>query len=100
VIPYVAALVDVADKAAKRLAALQPPTADRGALQDKVLGPLSKQVAAGRAFVAELRDAKDHGGVTALAKLLDDPPTATRADLTWMQRYGFKECVDAADTDR
>lgn len=99
VIPYVTALVDLADRATAQLAALRPPEADRAALRARVIAPLERQVAEGRAFVVRLREAEDRGGVTAMARLLDDPPTATRADLAWMRRYGFTQCVQAADAE-
>jgi hypothetical protein len=35
---------------------------------------------------------------TALGRLITNPPTGSKADLDWMRSYGFKQCVDAADT--
>lgn len=96
--PYVARIVAIADEATTSLQALTPPSGDVAALTQKVFTPLREQLVAGHAYadqVAVAAKAKDN---KALVTLLSNPPTKTKADLRWMKDYGFKECVDAADT--
>lgn len=96
--PYVDAIVKIADTNTTALAALTPPKRDAAALQSHVLGPLAGQLAKAKTYAAEVRRASDAHDMVALAKLLGDPPNKTVADLDWMRRYGFQQCVDAADT--
>lgn len=96
--PYVDAIVRIADESTKALRALHPPEGDKQALDQHVFTPLSGQLAKLRDYADKVRKAsKDHDQI-ALVKLLSDPPNKTAADLDWMRSYGFKECVDAADT--
>jgi hypothetical protein len=96
--PYVDAVVQIADTSTTALAALTPPKADAAALQSHVLGPLTAQLAKAKTYATEVRKASDAHDQLGLAKLLSDPPNKTAADLDWMRKYGFQQCVDAADT--
>lgn len=96
--PYVSKVVAIADEASAGISALEAPKADKEEIDAKVLAPLKAQLVLGHDYadkVAAAAKADDQG---ALVQLLTHPPTDTKADLVWMKRYGFKECVDAADT--
>lgn len=96
--PYVTRIVAIAERATTDLKAIESPKADQAALQEKVIGPLEAQLVVGQAYadkVAAAAKAKDNA---ALVQLLSNAPTQTKADLRWMKSYGFKECVEAADT--
>lgn len=96
--PYVARIVAIADEATTSLQAMTPPTADAADLKQKVFTPLREQLVAGHAYADEVAVAAKAKDNKALVTLLSNPPTQTKADLPWMKDYGFKECVDAADT--
>jgi hypothetical protein len=96
--PYVTRIVAIADKAATDLSALEPPKADKKALEEKVLTPLREQLVIGHDYAGKVAVAAGKKDNAALVQLLGNPPTKTKADLRWMKDYGFKECVDAADT--
>lgn len=96
--PYVARLVDLAAEATGELTALEAPEADLADLDKKVLDPLAQQVQEGRVFAEQVAAAARGGEQVKLVKLLSNPPTTTQADLAWMRKYGFTQCVDAADT--
>jgi hypothetical protein len=96
--PYVAEVVAVADRAYTALLALEAPAGDKAELNDKVLKPLQAQVATGHQYAAQVAAAAKKKDQAELLRLLGDPPTDTKADLRWMKSYGFKSCVDAADT--
>lgn len=96
--PYVAQVVAIADEAATALAALEAPKADQSDLTAKVLTPLKEQLVVGHAYADQVAVAAKARDNAALVQLLGNPPTKTRADLRWMKDYGFKDCVEAADT--
>ena len=95
---YVDAVVKVAETSTTALSALTPPDKDKAALQEHVLGPLQGQLVKAKAYADAVRKATKDNDNIALIKLFGDPPTKTVADLAWMRSYGFRECVDAADT--
>ena len=90
--------VAIVDHTTSRLAALSPPAGDRAALTSHVFAPLRGQLVVAHAYVAEVQTAARHHDQPALIRLLGNPPTQTKADLRWMAKYGFKDCVKAADT--
>lgn len=93
----VRALVDVAAGATAELAALKPPEKDAAQIQEKFVGPLQSQVQDGQAYAARVQAAKG-SDAGALLRLLAEAPTETRADLEFLRDYGFRACVEAADT--
>ena len=96
--PYVSRIVAIAEKATTELKAIEAPKADQADLQEKVLGPLSAQLVVGQAYADKVAAAAKTKDNAALVQLLTNAPTQTKADLRWMKGYGFKECVEAADT--
>lgn len=92
--------VEIADKAAQDLKALDPPAADKEDIDKKVIEPLEDQVAEGKKFRDDVRKAVANKDQAALGRLLQNPPSGKEADLDWMTSYGYKDCVDAARTDR
>lgn len=96
--PYVAKVVAIADEATAALKALTVPAADSKALEDKVFRPLETQLATARDYSTKVTAASAAKDQAALMKLLGDPPTKPLVDLRWMKSYGFKVCVDLADT--
>lgn len=97
-VPYAKGVVDLSEKVTAEFAAVTPPAADRKDIQAKVVGPLQAEVAGGKDFIKKLEAAKAASDLTAISNLLANPPTKTRADLTFMKDYGFVDCVVAADT--
>lgn len=97
---YVQKLLDIADAATTQIKALEPPAADGGDLQAKVLTPLAGQVAEGRVYLAKIKKAVAANDQKTLGALIASPPSGSKADLDWMRSYGFKACVDAADTSK
>jgi hypothetical protein len=95
---FVEKSLQLAQEGTGELKALDPPEADRADLKAKVLDPLDGQLAEGQAFLAKVRTAVAKNDQAALGQLITHPPTGSKADLDWMRSYGFKECVDAADT--
>lgn len=96
--PYVDAVVRIADETATSLLALTPPAKDKADLDKHVFTPLKDQLSRGRTYAEKVRAAAKRNDAIGLAKLLSDPPNKTAADLVWMRKYGFSQCVDAADT--
>jgi len=96
--PYVSRIVAIADLAATDLTALEPPGGDSAVLEAKLLKPLREQLVVAHEYADKVAAAAKRRDNAALVQLLGDPPTKTRADLRWMKSYGFKECVEAADT--
>ena len=96
--PYVDAIVRIADESTTSLQKLKPPSADKAALAEHVFDPLHGQLVKLRDYADKVRAASKSNDQVALVKLLSDPPNKTAADLDWMRRYGFRQCVDAADT--
>lgn len=97
-VPYVTKVVAIADDATTKLLALDAPKNDEKQLHAKLLDPLRRQVARGHAFASQVAQAQKKNDQAALFRLFSNPPTQTLADLRWMKGYGFKACVDAADT--
>ncbi|MCU1600381.1 MAG: hypothetical protein JWO22_1090 [Frankiales bacterium] len=95
---YVHSLVMVADESTTALLELTPPADDKKDLEAQVLEPLSKQLVKARAFDAAIAKAVKANDQVTIVNLLKDPPTKTTANLDYMRKYGFKECVTAADT--
>ena len=95
---YVENLLAIADKATKDVVALEPPAADKADLQAKVLTPLEGQITEGRAYLAKVKVAVSTNDQAELGRLLASPPASSKADLDWMRGYGFKACVESADT--
>ena len=96
--PYVDAVVQIADRSTTALLKLTPPKEDQKALDQHVFTPLHTQLVAARDYADKVRSAAKANDQVALVKLLSDPPNQTAADLIWMRKYGFHECVTAADT--
>lgn len=96
--PYVDAIVRIADQSTTALLKLDPPKADKEVLDQHVFTPLSGQLTKLRDYADKVRKAAKDNDQIGLVKLLSDPPNKTAADLDWMRSYGFKECVEAADT--
>jgi hypothetical protein len=95
---YVHKLVDIARTNVTDLRAVTPPKSDSADVQAKLIGPLTQQLADGDAFAAKVDAAAKAKDNATLTRLVLDPPTKTRVDLTWMKSYGFTACVKAADT--
>lgn len=96
--PFVAQIVAIADEATTKLLALSVPDTDKQEVESKLLNPLKEQVATGKTYSTQVAAASRTKNQAALMKLLGDPPTETKADLRWMKSYGFKGCIEAADT--
>jgi hypothetical protein len=96
--PYVDAIVRIADESTTALLKVTPPSKDKADLDKHVFGPLHGQLTTLRVYADKVRAASKSKDQIALVKLLSDPPNKTAADLDWMRRYGFRACVDAADT--
>ena len=96
---FVEKSLQLAESGTQELKALDPPASDRTDLKTKVLDPLDGQLAAGRTFLEQVRTAVAKNDQAALGQLITHPPTGSKADLNWMRSYGFRECVDAADTE-
>jgi hypothetical protein len=95
---FVEKSLQLAEDGTGELKALDAPEADRADLKAKVLDPLDGQLAEGRVFLDKVKAAVAKNDQAALGQLITHPPTGSKADLDWMRSYGFKECVDAADT--
>jgi hypothetical protein len=95
---FVTELVALADRATTALAAVPEPTADKADLTKHVLAPLQKQLTEAHTYSAAVKKASDAHDLTKMASLAASAPTKPQADLTWMRGYGFKQCVDVADT--
>ena len=95
--PYVAKVVALADAATVKIDALTPPKADLAELSKKVLDPLKEQLAEGHTYAAKVAAADKAKDEAALTQLTLNAPTGSKADLTWMRKYGFSACVDAAN---
>ena len=95
---YVRRVVTIADEASTGLTALTPPKADAAELEEKFLGPLREQVGLGEAYATKVEQTAAKGDQTAVLALLGSAPLETRADLAFLESYGFVECVKAADT--
>lgn len=95
--PYVKRLIDLARTNVQELSALTAPPDDAADLKAKVLDPLTEQLKIGDAYSAKV-DAAAKAKDPILLQLITNPPTETKADLTFMKAYGFKACVTAADT--
>jgi hypothetical protein len=96
--PYVDAIVRLADRTTTALLKLPPPGKDRADLDKHVFDPLHRQLVTLREYADKVRAAARSKDQIALVKLLSDPPSRTAVDLAWMRAYGFRACVDAADT--
>lgn len=94
---YVRQVVTIAGDASTELDALEPPEDDAAELEEKFLAPLREQVGLGEAYAKEVEEtaAKDPAAVLGL---LGSAPLETKADLAFLESYGFTECVAAADT--
>lgn len=95
---YVENLLQIAEQATKEVVALEPPAADKADLQAKVLTPLQGQITEGRAYLAKIKVAVSTNDQAELGRLIASPPASSKADLDWMRGYGFKACVESADT--
>jgi hypothetical protein len=95
---YVQDLLELADKAEKEIEALEPPAADKADLEAKVITPLKGQIALGRTYLEDIKAAVAKNDQQKLSQLVASPPTGAKADLEWMKSYGFKECLDSANT--
>ena len=96
--PYVDAIVRLADQTTAALLTLAPPTKDKADLDQHVFDPLHGQLVTLRRYADKVRAAARSQDQIALVKLLSDPPSKTAVDLAWMRAYGFRACVEAADT--
>ncbi len=91
--PFVAATVEIAEKAQADLAALTPPEDDRARLQSDVLDPFAALVEEGRAFSAQVEAAG--ADQAKLLPLLGQRPSADGIDLEYLREYGLEPCADA-----
>jgi len=96
---YVGQLVTLAEGVRDQITALDAPDADQADITSKVLDPIDAQIREGRAYQQQLADAVASKDTAKLQRLVADPPIQTKADIDWMESYGFKECVEVADTD-
>jgi hypothetical protein len=94
--PYVRSLVEIAARAERDLAALEPPAADRAALQSKLLDPLATSVEQGEQFATKVEAAGTDQ--QKLAALVGQAPTAAGIDLDFLRSYGLNSCVTAIST--
>jgi hypothetical protein len=92
-------VVAIAEKATTDFKAVEPPAADRADIQAKVVVPLEKQIVEAKSFAAKAKAAIAANDQAALGALVQTPPVSTQADLAWMRTFGFKDCVEAAQTD-
>ena len=94
---YVRQVVTIAGDASRELDALEPPEDDAAELEEKLLAPLREQVGLGEAYATKVEEtaAKDPAAVLGL---LASAPLETKADLAFLESYGFTQCVEAADT--
>lgn len=95
---YVHRFVDIARQDVSALSALVPPKPDAADITSRLLTPLAQQLADGEAYAKQVDAAAAAHDTGALTSLVLNPPTKTRVDVGWMRRYGFRECVTAADT--
>ncbi len=95
---YVRSVVTVAGDASADLDALEAPEGDRAEIEEKFLAPLREQVALGRTYADEVEATSKKGDTAGVLRLLGSAPLQTKADLEFLKSYGFKACVDAADT--
>lgn len=98
--PFLDKLITTADQTTDELVALDPPSDDKADLDGKFLDPLKKQVEQGRTWAADIKAAATANDQAKIAQLLGNAPTMAEADLGWMKTYGFKECVETAETDQ
>jgi hypothetical protein len=96
---FVEQTLQIAEAATGEIKALEPPAADKADIKAKVLDPLDGQVAVGRAFLDQIKAAVAKNDTAAVGRLIANPPTGSKADLAWMRSYGFKQCVEAANTE-
>jgi hypothetical protein len=90
----------IAQDATGKIKQLEVPPADKAQLTTKVLDPLDGQLAEGKAFLEQVKAAIRKNDTAAIGRLIQNRPTGSKTDLAWMRSYGFKACVDAADTTR
>jgi hypothetical protein len=95
---YVDSIVAIAEESTTALSKLTPPEDDKAGLDEHVLVPLQGQLEKAKQYAVDVKAASAKNDNVALIKLFSDPPNKTVADLSWMRSYGFRECVDAADT--
>ena len=95
---YVRQVVTIAADASAGLDALEPPEDDAAELDEKFLGPLREQVVLGEAYATKVEQTAAKGDPNAVLALLGSAPLETKADLAFLESYGFAECVEAADT--
>jgi hypothetical protein len=96
--PYVDAIVRLADETTTDLLRVPAPGKDKAALDRHVFTPLHGQLLSLRTYADKVRAAARSKDQIALVKLLSNPPSRTAVDLAWMRAYGFRSCVEAADT--
>jgi len=96
---FLNSLVATADQTTDELERLDTPKDDTDALQSKFLKPLRTQVDEGREWADKVKTAAASNDQAKVFAALGDAPKMTEADEKWMTGYGFKECVEAADTE-
>lgn len=93
--PYADSLVGILEEAHTELAALTPPEEDKARLDEKVVDPLEKLVAEGKAYAAQVRAAgADQGKLLAL---LSERPTGKTIDVGYLRSYGLSACAEAVE---
>ena len=95
---FVEETLQIAEVATGEIKALEPPAEDKADIKAKVLDPLDGQVAVGKTFLEQIKAAVAKNDTAAVGRLIANPPTGSKADLDWMRSYGFKQCVEAANT--
>ena len=93
--PYADSLVGILEEAHHELASLTAPEADKARLEEKVVGPLEKLVAEGKAYAAQVRAAG--GDQAKLLTLLSERPTGKTIDVGYLRSYGLSACAEAVE---
>lgn len=93
--PYADSLVGILEEAHHALASLTPPEADKARLAEKVVDPLEKLVAEGKAYAAQVRAAG--ADQAKLLALLPERPTAEAIDGGYLRSYGLSACAEVVE---
>lgn len=93
--PYADSLVGILEGAHQELVSLTPPEADAARLEEKVLDPLERLVAEGKAYAAQVRAAG--ADQAKLLALLSERPTAKTIDVGYLRSYGLSACAEAVE---
>ena len=78
------------------VSAIEPPREDVEELEEKVVEPLQADLRTAEEYAASLKAAAEAGDTAELVRLSQELPQTT-ADTSFMQEYGFDECVEAVE---